>query len=93
MQNAVSLGGVGVIVLPGDMAAQKMPDETLAHNVVGNRPTIRPNLESLEKLALMIDKAEKVTLFCGAGCSEAHDEVIKLAEILKSSIAYAYRGK
>ncbi len=93
MQTAVSLGGVGVIVLPGDIAAQKLPDETLAHGIVSNRPTIRPNVESLEKLAQMIAEAEKITLFCGAGCAEAHDKVISLAETLLAPVGYAYRGK
>jgi len=93
MQNALSLGGVGVIVLPGDIAAEKLPGEILAHNIVSNRPTIRPNADSLEKLARMIGEAEKITLFCGAGCADAHDEVIKLAETLLSPIGYAYRGK
>lgn len=93
MQNALSLGGVSVIILPGNIAAEKLPSETLTHNVVRNRPTIRPCAESLEQLARMINEAEKVTLFCGAGCAEAHDEVIRLAETLQAPVGYAYRGK
>lgn len=93
MQNAISKGGVGVIVLPGDIAAQKIPDETLAHNVVRNRPTVRPNAESVNKLAELINEAKKITLFCGAGCATAHDEVVKLAAAVKAPVGYAYRGK
>lgn len=93
MQNAVSLGGVGVIVLPGDIAAGKLPNDTLAHNIVTNRPTVRPNEESVGKLAQMINEAEKIMIFGGAGCREAHAETIKLAETLHAPIGYAYRGK
>jgi pyruvate dehydrogenase (quinone) len=41
----------------------------------------------------MIDKAGKVTLFCGAGCKGAHKEVMQLAELLKSPVGHALRGK
>jgi pyruvate dehydrogenase (quinone) len=34
-----------------------------------------------------------VTLFCGAGCAGAHDEVIELAQKLKSPVVHSLRGK
>lgn len=95
MQNAIAKGGVGVIVLPGDIAAEKMPKESraLAHGVVRKFPTVRPARESVEQLARMINEAEKVTILGGAGCAAAHDQVVALAETLKAPIGYAYRGK
>jgi pyruvate dehydrogenase (quinone) len=32
-------------------------------------------------------------MFCGAGCAGAHQQVVKLAELLKAPIVHAFRGK
>ena len=34
-----------------------------------------------------------MTLLCGSGCAGAHDELMQLAETLKSPIVHAMRGK
>jgi hypothetical protein len=34
-----------------------------------------------------------VTLFCGAGCADAHAELIELARMLKVPIVHAFRGR
>uniref|UniRef100_UPI0006EB3526 thiamine pyrophosphate-dependent enzyme n=1 Tax=Streptomyces prasinopilosus TaxID=67344 RepID=UPI0006EB3526 len=41
----------------------------------------------------MIDEAEKVTLFCGAGTRGAHAEVMEFAQKIKSPVGHALRGK
>ena len=41
----------------------------------------------------MIDAADRVTLFCGSGTAGAHDEVMALAERVKSPVGHALRGK
>lgn len=48
MQMAVSRGGVSVIVLPGDVAMQTMPDDTLSHNLMMTRPVVRPSDADLD---------------------------------------------
>ena len=35
--------------------------------------------DEFEKLAALLNGGERVTLFCGAGCAGAHDEVVELA--------------
>jgi pyruvate dehydrogenase (quinone) len=80
MQSAVGRGGVSVIVLPGDVAGMEMPVSNHARSVLDHRPTIRPCDNDLERLADMVNSARKVTLFCGFGCAEAHDELIALAD-------------
>ena len=57
------------------------------------RPTIRPSEKDLAQLADLINSAKKVALFCGIGCADAHDEVVALAEKLKSPVGHTYRGK
>jgi pyruvate dehydrogenase (quinone) len=93
MQNAIGKGGVGVIVLPGDIAAMEIPAETSSRSLVTQRPSIRPGEKDLAQLADLINSAKKVALFCGIGCENAHDEVVALAEKVKSPVAHTYRGK
>jgi pyruvate dehydrogenase (quinone) len=93
MQSAVGRGGVGVVVLPGDVAGMEMPKDGSARSVVGHRPSIRPCEKELAQLAELINASKKVALFCGIGCANAHDDVIAFAEKLKSPVGHSYRGK
>src|SRR6202167_2755652 len=93
MQNAIGKGGVGVIVLPGDVASMEVPAETSSRSLVTKRPSVRPSEKDLAKLADLINSAKKVALFCGIGCENAHDEVIALAEKVKAPVGHSYRGK
>lgn len=93
MQMAVSRGGVSVIVLPGDVAMQTMPDDTLSHSLMMARPAVRPSDTDLDQLASLLNAGATVTLLCGSGCAGAHLELMALAERLKSPIVHALRGK
>src|SRR5208282_4916088 len=76
MQSALGKGGVGVIVLPGDVGGADMPAEGTPRSLVGRRPTVRPGEKDLARLAELINSSRKVALFCGLGCENAHDQVI-----------------
>ena len=93
MQTAVAKGGVSVLVLPGDVAASKMTAQELEHPIFSHRPAIQPCPSDLQKLADLLKDADRVTLFCGAGCAGAHGEVLQLAKKLQAPIAYTFRGK
>jgi pyruvate dehydrogenase (quinone) len=93
MQSAVGKGGVGVIVLPGDVGGADFPAEGSPRTLTGGRPTIRSGEKELARLADLINSSKKVALFCGIGCADAHDEVVTLAEKLKSPVGHSYRGK
>jgi pyruvate dehydrogenase (quinone) len=93
MQHAVSKRGVGVIVLSGDVAAMEVPSESFAHGLVTAQPVVRPADADLARLADLLNKGRRVTLFCGSGCAGAHAEVVALAEKLKAPVGYAFRGK
>ena len=93
MQNAVGRGGVSVIALPGDVAGMEMPEAGSSRSLVDQRPVIRPCEKDLARLAELINSSRKIVLFCGIGCADAHDEVIALAEKLKSPVGHSYRGK
>jgi pyruvate dehydrogenase (quinone) len=93
MQHAVSKRGVSVVVLSGDVAAMDVPSDALAHGLVTALPVVRPVDADLARLADLLNKGRRVTLFCGSGCAGAHDEVVALAEKLKAPVGYAFRGK
>ncbi len=93
MQHAVSKRGVSVIVLSGDVAAMEVPSDTLTHGLVTAQPMVRPADADLGRLADLLNKGRRVTLFCGSGCAGAHAEVVALAEKLKAPVGYAFRGK
>ncbi|NYV77716.1 pyruvate dehydrogenase [Streptomyces sp. UH6] len=93
VQNAVGRSGVSVVTLPGDIADEPAPEGAYDTALVTSRPSVRPGDTELDALVELIDKADKVTLFCGAGCKDAHGEVMRLAELIKSPVGHALRGK
>src|SRR6204780_5177404 len=72
MQSAIGKGGVGVIVLPGDVAGLEMPADGSPRSLVSQRPTTCPGERELARLSDLINSSKKVVLFCGIGCADAH---------------------
>src|ERR1700735_5026567 len=72
MQSALGKGGVGVIVLPGDVSGMEIAKDGSPRSLVGRRPSIRPGEKDLARLAELINSSRKVALFCGIGCAGAH---------------------
>lgn len=93
MQTSISKGGVSVLVLPGDVASSKMSSKALEHPMFHPRPAIQPSSGDLQKLAHLLSGTERITLFGGAGCGQAHEEVLRLAKQLQAPVAYSFRGK
>jgi pyruvate dehydrogenase (quinone) len=89
---AVAKRGVAVVVLPGDVALQPL-DASAPRWLIPAKPVVRPNDEELLHLASILNQGDRVTLFCGAGCAGAHEEVVSLAAKLKAPIVHAFRGK
>jgi pyruvate dehydrogenase (quinone) len=92
MRVAVAERGVAVVVLPGDVAREPLMTP-VAKWLLPATPIVRPTDEELTGLTGLLDLGESVTLFCGAGCAGAHDEVIELARKLKAPIVHSMRGK
>jgi pyruvate dehydrogenase (quinone) len=93
MRSAILKKGVAVIVLPGDVALQAMPDGIDVRWTTPREPIVVPPENELDALAAMLNGSDKITLLAGAGCAGAHDEVLKLAETLKAPVVHALRGK
>lgn len=86
--------GVGMAVLPGDVAAAPAADPKWAPMPpcsAGEQPA--PGEAELARLAELINSASRVTFFCGGGCAGARDEIIELAQKVRAPIGYTLRGK
>ena len=92
---AVGRGGVSVIVLPGDVALQDAPtDEITSRAGLLPVPALsRPQDSELDRLAQMLNEAERITMLCGRGCAGAHHLLLQLADTLKAPIVHALGGK
>ncbi len=93
LQNALHKNGVAVLGLPGDISNLPAVATETTTMIFRNKPVIRPSEDELLQLAALLNSHKKVTIFCGLGAAEAHDEIIKLAEKLKAPVAYTYKGK
>jgi len=93
MRTAIDKGGVAVIVLPGDVGLRQAESDQGADWTPVLPPTVLPRAGEIAKLARLLDGAERVTLLCGAGCADARDQVLKLADALRSPIVHTLRGK
>src|SRR6188768_3454922 len=93
LQAAILERGVGMVILPGDIAAQTVETPMLGHPVLTDRPLIRPSDEALDKAVRLIAGAKKIAIHGGEGTRQARDEVLRLSETLKAPISFAYRGK
>ena len=95
VQQAVGLRGVSVLVMPGDVLHRHTDS---SHQIQGAAPVIErgrvvPAEAQVAELVKRLDAAQTITLFCGAGVRDAHDEVMRLAERLHSPVGHSLRGK
>ena len=93
IRTAVSLRGVAIVVLPGDVALQEAASGRAFIPFEQHKAIIRPSKEELASLAEVLNSAQKVTILGGAGCAGAHSELIQVAGLLKAPIVHAMRGK
>ncbi len=93
MRTAIAKKGVSVLVLPGDVALRPMPDGVRAAWNVPRPATLLPDAADLQSLVDLLNGGKNITLMCGAGCAEAHDEVVAFARTLQAPIVHALRGK
>ena len=89
---AIAKRGVAVVVIPGDVAL-KLLSAKVPRWLVPSYPEVRPSSDDIKRLAALLNEGSRITIFCGAGCAGAHDEVVALAQRLKAPIVHAFRGK
>jgi pyruvate dehydrogenase (quinone) len=93
IQTAVGRRGVSVVVLPGDLAAEESDGPTEPTALLREPSPVEPAPQQVRALADALNRARTVTLFCGAGCRSAHDEVMELAGKVLAPVGHALGGK
>jgi len=93
LQHAVHKKGVAVLGLPGDITNLPAVTSETTTSLFRSKPIIRPSDNELLQLAELLNLHQKITIYCGLGAAEAHDELIELAGKLKAPIAYSYKAK
>src|ERR1700730_6206426 len=93
MRAALQRGGVGVVVIPGELFFAGAPAGAAPAPVRAVPAVIRPDDRSLAVAAGVLNAAGRVTILAGAGCAGAHDQLIGLAAALKAPVMHAFRGK
>jgi len=89
---AIARNGVAVVVIPGDVALHETK-AVVPHWLAPRAPKLVPNADAIEQLAHLLNESRRITLLCGAGCKNAHADLIALAQRLKAPIVHALRGK
>ena len=93
VQHALGGGGVSVLAISGDVLHREPATPIGKTDVLSSKATASPPAEQVRALAERLNRADTVTLFCGAGVQDAHAEVMELAGRLHSPIGHTLRGK
>lgn len=93
MQHAISLRGVAVVALSGDVAMEAVDDTYLSHPVFYTDSLYRPAESGIIELVQRLNGARKVAILAGAGCRDAREEVLQLCQTLQAPLVTALRGK
>jgi pyruvate dehydrogenase (quinone) len=95
IREAVGKRGVSVVVIPGDVALQAAAAASVPKisGLSPPRPVTIPASSDLDRLAALLNGEGRVTILCGSGCADAHDELMALGGRLKAPMVHALRGK
>ncbi|WP_245438986.1 thiamine pyrophosphate-dependent enzyme [Bradyrhizobium sp. SK17] len=91
-QAALTKRGVAVLVVPADISNAPAHEER-PYVVHHRQPIVRPSDADLDQIAAILNKSSAITIYAGAGCAGAHDEVVATAARLKAPMAHTSRGK
>jgi TPP-dependent trihydroxycyclohexane-1,2-dione (THcHDO) dehydratase len=89
---AIAKRGVAVLIVPVDISHSDVHDD-VPFAVHTSHPVVRPTDADLDEIASIINAGQQIAIYGGSGCRGAHDEILRVAEILKAPIAHTSRGK
>ncbi|EPR66348.1 thiamine pyrophosphate-binding protein [Cyclobacterium qasimii] len=93
IQHAIHKKGVAVFGLPGDVSAMSAEENVTSMYNYNSETVLRPSDNEMQRLADLVNKHPKISIYCGIGARGAHDDIVKLAGLLKAPIGYSFRGK
>lgn len=91
-QTAINRQGVAVVIVPGDITRQDV-DDTVAFRAHRPAPRLLPSDAEMAELADLLNKADKLAVYCGSGVAGAETELRQLADTLKIPVAHTSRAK
>src|SRR3954453_6098532 len=91
-QTALAKRGVAVLIVPADVSASTV-HEDVPYSVHVSNPVVRPGDADLTEIADILNKGERIAVYGGSGCQNAHEEILAVAERLKAPIAHTSRAK
>src|SRR6202042_1019139 len=74
-QAALTKRGVAVLIVPADISNAAAAEER-PYTVHARQPVIRPSDADLDEIAAILNDSDAITIYAGAGCAGAHDEVV-----------------
>jgi pyruvate dehydrogenase (quinone) len=93
IQTALTMRGVSVIAIPGDVAMRETPYRKPGASIKYVAPMLRPAESDIAAMTALLNRAKSVTILAGAGCAGAHAELMQVAEKLKSPIVTTLRAR
>lgn len=93
LQTAISRKGVAVIGLPGDLTGKSSEEIHSSVQTFPQHTVVCPSDKELHELADLLNSHTNVTLFCGIGAKDAHEEIIELSHRLQAPVAYSFKSK
>ncbi len=93
VRTAVARRDVAVLVLPGDVGWQPLKGELVSVPTAAGPVGPTPSDADVGRLAAWLNEGERVTILAGAGCAQAHDELMEVARALCAPVVHALRGK
>lgn len=93
LQHAAIKKEVAVIGLPGDLTLEEADKGLTATHLLPSKAVYRPQDSEIQAFADLINASKKITIYCGVGVRDAHQELIELASLIKSPVGYSFRSK
>lgn len=93
MRTALEREGVAVLVVPGELFLADGSLPGAPRPVIGTHSHVRPDDAALGRAAEVLNAADRPAILGGAGCRDAHDEAVALADALKAPMVHSLRGK
>lgn len=93
IQTAKAKSDVAVLVISGDVALRqaRYPATTALQSFL--HPKVLPPATVLNDIATRLNESQKITVFCGIGAAEAHDELMQLCHLLQAPVVHTLRAK
>lgn len=85
--------GVAHLNIPPDIFGKKAGTGVPSLATLRPRPEVAPAPADMDAAAALIESADTVAVFCGAGCRGSEDELKALSDHLRAPLMHTYRAK